>query len=149
MSALCTECKQCWLRCLRSVDSPKWQKTVTWGEELLNKLCYYCFLCTQKVLSYSFLKYGWTMMSHGLFYRCPCYVSGPGNIALLFMGQRALRFYQKYLNCVSKDEQRSYGFGTTWGWVRAALRLHWAPGLWLTAGPPITIMIYIWDKNPI
>uniref|UniRef100_A0A672M412 protein-tyrosine-phosphatase n=1 Tax=Sinocyclocheilus grahami TaxID=75366 RepID=A0A672M412_SINGR len=22
--------------------------TVTWGEELLNKICYYCFLCTQK-----------------------------------------------------------------------------------------------------
>ncbi len=30
--------------------SPKWRKTVTWGEELLNKLCYY-FLWTQKVIS--------------------------------------------------------------------------------------------------
>ncbi len=32
-------------------------------------------------------------------------------------GQRALRFNQKYLNLCSEDEQRSYGFGTTWGWV--------------------------------
>ncbi len=59
-------------------------------------------------------------MSHGPFYRCPYYLSGPGNIAvaLLFMeGQRALRFYQNYLNLCSEDERRSYGFGTTWGWV--------------------------------
>ncbi len=32
-------------------------------------------------------------------------------------GQRALRIHQKYLNLCSKDERRSYGFGTTWGWV--------------------------------
>ncbi len=83
-------------RCLRSVDSahmlnvnnadyvdyvlgysPKWRKTVTRGEELLNKLCYYC----------------------------------------QFMGQRALRFHQKYLHLCSEDERRPYGFGTTWGWV--------------------------------
>ncbi len=25
--------------------------------------------------------------------------------------------YQKYLNLCSEDEWRSYGFGTTWGWV--------------------------------
>ncbi len=55
-------------------------------------------------------------MSHGLFYRCPYYVSGPGNItvALLSMeDQRALRMHQKYLNLCSEDERRSYGFGTT------------------------------------
>ncbi len=39
-------------------------------------------------------------------------------ISLLSMeGQRALRFHQKYLTLCSEDEQRSYGFGTTWGWV--------------------------------
>ncbi len=57
-------------------------------------------------------------MSHGLFYRCPCYVSEPGNISvvLLFMeDQRARRFHQKYLNLCSEDERRSYGFGTTRG----------------------------------
>ncbi len=27
------------------------------------------------------------------------------------------RFHQKYLNLCSEDEQRSYGFETTWGWV--------------------------------
>ncbi len=26
-------------------------------------------------------------------------------------------FYQKYLNLCSKDEQKSYRFGKTWGWV--------------------------------
>ncbi len=44
--------------------------------------------------------------------------SGSGNIsvALLYMeGQRALGFHQKYLNLCFEDEQRSYGFGTTWG----------------------------------
>ncbi len=32
-------------------------------------------------------------------------------------GLRALRFHQKYLNLCFEDEQRSYRFGTTWGWV--------------------------------
>ncbi len=32
-------------------------------------------------------------------------------------GQKALRFHQTYLKLCSKDEQRSYGFGTAWGWV--------------------------------
>ncbi len=31
--------------------SPKGWKAITWGEELLNKLCYYCFFCAQKVFS--------------------------------------------------------------------------------------------------
>ncbi len=39
-------------------------------------------------------------------------------VTLLSMeGQRALGFHQKYLNLCSKDERRSYGFGSTWGWV--------------------------------
>ncbi len=44
-------------------------------------------------------------MSHGLFYRCPCYVSGLGNISveLLSMeGQTALRFDQNYHNLCPK-----------------------------------------------
>ncbi len=55
-------------------------------------------------------------MSHGLFYRCIDYVSGPGNtsVALLSMEEQiALRFHQKYLHLCSEDERRSYGFGTT------------------------------------
>ncbi len=38
-------------------------------------------------------------------------------ISLLSMGGSALRFHKKYLNLCSEDEQRSYGFGMTWGWV--------------------------------
>ncbi len=32
-------------------------------------------------------------------------------------GQKVLGFHQKYHNLCSEDERRSYGFGTTWGWV--------------------------------
>ncbi len=40
------------------------------------------------------------------------------SVALLSMqGQKALGFHQKYLNLCSEDEQMSYGFGTTRGWV--------------------------------
>ncbi len=39
-------------------------------------------------------------------------------VALLSMqGQKALRFHKKYLHLCSENEQRTYGFGTTWGWV--------------------------------
>ncbi len=59
-------------------------------------------------------------MSHGLFYRCPYCVSGPGKISVVLLsmeGQKALGFNQKYLNLCSEDEQRSCGFGTTRGCV--------------------------------
>ncbi len=36
-------------------------------------------------------------------------------VLLSMQGLIALRFHQKYLNLCSKDEWRSYGFGTTWG----------------------------------
>ncbi len=40
------------------------------------------------------------------------------SVALLSMqGQKALGFHQKYFCLCSDDERRSYGFGTTWGWV--------------------------------
>ncbi len=39
-------------------------------------------------------------------------------ISLLSMeGQRALGFYQQYIDLCYKDEWRSYGFGKTRGWV--------------------------------
>ncbi len=59
-------------------------------------------------------------MSHGLFYRCPCYVSGPGNISVVLLSmkdQKALGFHQKYLNLCSKDEWSTYRFEMTWWWV--------------------------------
>ncbi len=48
---------------------------------------------------------------------------GLGTFALL-SGQRALRFHQKYLHLCSKDEQRSYRFGTTSGWVINGMIFH-------------------------
>ena len=46
--------------------------------------------------------------------------SGPASYNVyrsLWWSDPALRFDQKYLNLCSKDERRSYGVGTTWGWV--------------------------------
>ncbi len=40
-----------------------------------------------------------------------------GSILAVWKKQRALEIHQKYLNLCSEDERRSYGFGTTWGWV--------------------------------
>ncbi len=44
-------------------------------------------------------------MSHGLVYRCPCYVSGPGNIAVVLLSMESLRtlgFNKNILICVRK-----------------------------------------------
>ncbi len=102
--------RKCWLR----------SGVLSKMAELLKKLCYYCFLCTQKVISYLCKITVEPLMSHGLFYWSPCYISGPGNIAVALLSmesQRALGFHQKYLNLCSEDERRSSRFGTTWGWV--------------------------------
>ncbi len=61
-----------------------------------------------------------SLMSHGLFYGCPYYVSGSGNISVVLLsmqGQKTLGFHQNNFNLCSEDEWRSYWFGTTWGWV--------------------------------
>ncbi len=38
-------------------------------------------------------------------------------VLLPMQGQKALGFHQDYLNLNFEDEQRSYRFGTTYGWV--------------------------------
>ncbi len=40
-----------------------------------------------------------------------------GSCIAVYAGQKAIGFHQKYLNLCSKDERKSYGFGTTWGRV--------------------------------
>ncbi len=54
-------------------------------------------------------------MSHGLFYQCPYYVSGPGNItvALLSLGGSESSPISSKISLCSEDERRSYGFVTT------------------------------------
>ncbi len=38
-------------------------------------------------------------------------------LAVWEMVRELSEFIKKYLNLFSEDEQRSYGFETTWGWV--------------------------------
>ncbi len=62
-----------------------------------------------------FLQHILVLMSHGLFQRCPYYVSGLLTMLVPSMqGQKARGSHQKYLNLSSEDGWRSYGFGTTW-----------------------------------
>ncbi len=56
------------------------------------------------------------LMSHGLLCRSSWYFSGK-DPCRLWEGQRAPRYHQTYLKLCSEDEWRSYGFGTTSGWV--------------------------------
>ncbi len=91
---------------------------LTLGEELLNKL--FLFSLHTKSILVTSQNWSWATDDTWTVSPMPLLLSGTGNItvALLSMqGQRALRFHQKYLNLCSEDEQRSYGFGTTWGWV--------------------------------
>ncbi len=84
------------------------------------KQSYFIFVSVQKVFSYLSKITVEPLTSHGLFYWSPCYVSGRWSCLLhccLWEGQRTLRMHQKYLNLCSEDEQRSYRFGTAWGWV--------------------------------
>ncbi len=79
----------------------------------------FCFLCTQIIFvaskNYSWTTdVKWTILTMSLLPFWALNVS----VALLSMeGQKALGFHPKYLNLCSEYEQRTYGFGTTWGWV--------------------------------
>ncbi len=64
---------------------------------MLNKLLFLFSLCTKSILVTEIEP----LMSYGLFYQCPYYVSGPGNVSVVLLsmeGQRALRFHKKYFN---------------------------------------------------
>ncbi len=76
----------------------------------------FLFSSRTKIILVASYNDGWNLV----FYLFPCYISGPENITVVLLsmqGQRALRLHQKHLNLCSEDEQRSYAFGTTWGWV--------------------------------
>ncbi len=51
-------------------------------------------------------------MSHGLFYGCPYYVSGSGNISITLLSmesQKAHIFHKKYQICVPKMNEELTG----------------------------------------
>ncbi len=94
-------------------------KTETKEKKLMNKVTILFPLCTKSIVVAS-LK---LRLKHW------CHMDYFNNVLATFLGlnmvtpllsmqhQKALRFHQKYLNLCSEDEQRSYEFGTTWGWV--------------------------------
>ncbi len=87
--------------------------------KMWNKIVIFVFFA-QKVFSWLHKITVDRLMSHGLLCRSSWYFSGPWSCkdpCCLWEGQRALRFQQKYLHLCSKDERRSYRFGTTSGWV--------------------------------
>ena len=60
------------------------------------------------------------LMSHGLLWWCLYCLSGREQYAVHWLSmeeQKALEQNLKYLKLCSEDERRSYGLGTTWGWV--------------------------------
>ncbi len=68
---------------------------------IVEKRLYFCFLCTKKVFSQLRKIMVELLISHGQFDRYPCYISGPGNIAVVLLSMedlRALGFNQKFLN---------------------------------------------------
>ncbi len=46
-----------------------------------------------------------------------CHMDCFTDVLTTFLDLGTLLFHQKFLNLSSEDEQTSYGFGTTWGWV--------------------------------
>ncbi len=87
--------------------------------KMWNKIVIFVFFA-QKVFSWLRKITVDRLMSHGLLCRSSWYFSGPWSCkdpCCLWEGQRALRYHQKYLNLCSEDERRSYGIGTTSGWV--------------------------------
>ncbi len=70
------------------------------AEDVTRGKKYFCFLCAKKSILDASQTEVEPLMSHGLFYRCIHYVSGPVNISVVLLsmeGQIALRFHQKYL----------------------------------------------------
>ncbi len=104
----------CVMYCCERTSTRETVETKMW-----NKIFIFVFFA-QKVFSWLHKITVYRLMSHGLLCRSSWYFSGAWSCkdpCCLWEGQRALRYHQKYLNLCSEDERRSYGFGTTSGWV--------------------------------
>ncbi len=81
------------------------------------KLLFLFSLSTKKYYSQSFitlrLNVTWTFLTMSLL---PFWALNFSVVLLSMESQKSLWFHPKYLNLYSEDE-RSYRFGTTWGWV--------------------------------
>ncbi len=89
------------------------------GGKLLNKVVIFVFFAHEKY-SRSFVKLWLNRWWHMDYFNdvLAMFLSlDRVRILAVYESQRALGFHQKYLNLCSEDERRSYGFGTTWGWV--------------------------------
>ncbi len=110
----CISPHACIMYCRERTSTRETVETKMW-----NKIFIFVFFA-QKVFSWLRKITVDRLMSHGLLCRSSWYFSGPWSCkdpCCLWEDQRALRYHQKYLNLCSEDERRSYGFGTTSGWV--------------------------------
>ncbi len=88
-------------------------------KKLLKKVFIFVFFVHKNILV-ALENYGWTtdvtwnILTMSLKPFCVLTVVIP---LLSMEGQKALGFHPNCLNLCSEDERRSYGFGTTWGWV--------------------------------
>jgi len=69
-------------------------------------------------------------------------VSIPQDACGLVWSDPALRFHQKYLYLCSEDERRSYGVGTTWGWVNIVILSIFIFG-WTNVNPLTNYVIFL------
>ncbi len=80
---------------------------------------YFCLFFAHKKYSRSFVKLRLNHWCHRTILTMsllPFWALNVGVHLLSIQGQKVLGFHKKYLHLWSEDE-RSYGFGTTWGWV--------------------------------
>ncbi len=88
-------------------------------KKLLNKVVIFVFFAHKKYYC-SFIKLQlnhWCHMDYLMMSLLHFWALNVSVALLSMQSQKALGFHQKYLNLYSEDERRSYGFGTTWGWV--------------------------------
>ncbi len=118
------------MRCLREVEAhacvlilfPQWQRAAAdrMRRRRIDEVVIFVFF-THKKYSHSFITLQlnpWCHMDYFIDVLATFLELGTFQLhCCLWEGQRALEFHQKYLHLCFEDKQKTYGFGTTWGWV--------------------------------
>ncbi len=88
-------------------------------KKLLNKVIMFVFFAHKKYscIFITLLLKRWYHMTILLMSLLPFWALNMSVMLLSMQVQRVLSFHQKHRIFCYEDEKRSYGFGTTWGWV--------------------------------